>query len=123
MSVNWYYRRIIRLIGHLGCTARQVIPANRSTVDAFMTGLGVRFVERVMCGLRQPHVMDHVDWDHDPLLNHFREYIDKKEERMREMLQAISYHIDEQNTLGLVTGYTQPEKVSDSQPVHLPATT
>ena len=111
LAVNWYYRRIIRLWGKIDIAARNVIPANRATVNEFWESRGVRFIDTLLCGLQEPAAMDDIDWDHNQLFNRFRAYIDEQEEAMRSMLDVVAYNLDDHTTLKLVTRGSQPEKV------------
>ena len=87
-------------------------PYNRRTLSWFIESPRMRFVEDLLCGLRDPKNMDNVDWNNNPLFKRFKPYIQEQQDEMDRFLEKISYNIDAENTLRVVTQYRQPEKVS-----------
>lgn len=114
LSVHWYYRRIIRLFNKIGRLVQTVLPVNRVVINNFMESRGLHFIDKLLCGLHEPAKMDDIDWDHDVLFGRFREYINDREEDMKRMVGAVTYHLDDQTTLRIVTRGGQPEKVSEN---------
>lgn len=89
----------------------EVLPINRVLINRFVEGL--EFVDRLICGLgdSKDH-LDDIDWESNDTFSKFRSYIDDQEERMAAALRTVAYHLDDENTLRLVTGEREPERVS-----------
>ncbi len=113
-SVNWYYRRIIRLIDEVAEQSKKVLPSNRKIVNSFIQSDWSLFIDDLCNGLQSAATFDSTDWDNNFLFNQFKPYLLKEEQRMEKMLCTVTYNLDDENTLALVTGGGRPEKVSIS---------
>ncbi|KAF9041886.1 hypothetical protein BDZ89DRAFT_1059909 [Hymenopellis radicata] len=109
-SINWYYRRIIRLIDEVSKQSKKVLPLNRKIVNDFIQSHSVSFIDDLCNGLQSATAFDGVDWDNNPLFDRFKSYILEEEQRMEKMLRTVTYNLDDENMLTLVTGGGRPEK-------------
>ncbi|KAF9041891.1 hypothetical protein BDZ89DRAFT_1034712 [Hymenopellis radicata] len=110
LSINWYYRRIIQLIDEVTKQSKKVLPLNRKIVNDFILSSSVYFIDGLCNGLQSATGFDSVDWDNNPLFDRFKSYILEEEQRMEKMLRTVTYNLDDENTLTLVTGGGRPEK-------------
>ena len=112
MSVQWYFRRIRKVIADIVGATFEALPANRKIISEFITSWHVRWVEDFLSGLRSVSDFDSTDWESDVMFARFKDYVIENEQRIERKLRDFSYYIDEANTLSLVAGDGRPEKVS-----------
>ena len=111
MSIQWYFRRIRKVISEFVLATRTALPANYKTVSSFIKSAQVQGVEDILSGLRDIEQWDDFRWDTDATFLKFKDYITEVEDRMERNLRSIKYYIDEANTLTIVAGTGRPEKV------------
>lgn len=114
LACNWYYRRIIRLHQIFYELSREALPANRQIISEFIEW-PVCIVDDLCSGLREPDAWDGVDWDSYPVFKKFKDYIIEQEKRIEKVLRTITYNLDDEIALTLVTGGVRPEKVRISK--------
>jgi hypothetical protein len=104
---NWYYRLILQDIAELDKMAQNILPGNRSIVNAFVSSPALDFVEDIMSGIQITDPYDGIDShpNHGFLVGQFKEYILKQRSRIAGVLDQLKYCIEE-NTLALVIGAT-----------------
>lgn len=90
---------------------RKILPANRKVVNGFVNSFSLRFIDDLLAGLREPSSHDGIDWDNSSLFAYFKGYIVEQEDKIEKVLRTVTYHLDDENTLTLVTGGGRPEKV------------
>ena len=112
MTVQWYYRRIRKLIVELKKASSAALPANRSIVTKFLSCNSLYAVVNILSGLRRVNEWDEFDWDNHSTLSKFKTFIVDNETHMERSLRSVQYCIDETNTLTMVAGPGRPEKVS-----------
>ena len=110
LATSWYYLRIIRLLHQIDLDRQNTLPANRAALNAFVESTGLRFVALLLSGIAVSE--DQIDWENDTLFCRFKDYILEQEQKMRDVLHSISYCIDDESALKMLTGGRQPEKVS-----------
>lgn len=71
----------------------------------------MRFVEKLLSGLKDPSILDDVDWDYNLLFRRFKGHILEQEAALRSALRLALYYVSDNSTLELLTGGRQPEKV------------
>jgi hypothetical protein len=112
MTVNWYYRRLIHLFTQITSASRAALPSNRRQINSFLESWPLRFVDDMLAGLHDAENWDDLDWDRHPLWIKFKDYVIEYERRMEQVLKTVSYNLDDENTLNLVTRGGRPEPVS-----------
>lgn len=118
MAVQWYFRRIRKVIVDITSATVEALPANRKIIADFVSSWHVRWVEDVLSGLRDVDEWDSIDWASDTMFMKFKDYVIENERKMEHNLRGVNYVIDEANTLSLVAGDGRPEKVSVPTCVH-----
>ena len=118
MSVQWYFRRIRKLLAMITHAAKAARPENRALVANFVASWELRVLEDLLSGLKHVDDWDGRDWENDAIFGRFRDYVLKEEMKLDRGLQSIKYYIDETNTLVIIAGGGRPEKVSVSRIVH-----
>ena len=116
MSVQWYFRRIRKVIADIVGATFEALPANRKIISEFITSWHVRWVEDFLSGLRDIDQWDNTDWVSDVMFLKFKDYVIENEQKMERGLRGVKYVIDEANTLRIVAGDGRPEKVSGGAP-------
>ena len=76
---------------------------------------GLRFIEALLSGLRDPNILDDVEWDYNLLFKRFKSYVVRREATIQSALQSASYLLGDHSTLELLMGSRQPENVGYSQ--------
>ena len=89
-----------------------VLPSNRAVVSRFACSWAVRFVDKLLSGIREAEYTLGGNWEYDHVFDRFKDYILRQERTMEASLEAVGYDLDDETTLQLVTGGRQPEKVS-----------
>jgi hypothetical protein len=109
MSVRWYHQRLMQLVVLLSFSTNKVHPANRKLVADFLSSSSMLDVNLIFAGLTD------IDMDEDyfsqEIFDKFKYYIRGEEDRMKSILESITYNIDDENALTLVIGRGRPEKV------------
>jgi hypothetical protein len=111
MAVHWYMRLIVRDLAKLESSALQVIPANRRIIGKFFDSSALRFIEDILSGIQDEGGYDDLDWEHNYFFGHFKTYILAEQRRMGKTLDSLTFYIDQDNTLTVVTGGGRPETV------------
>lgn len=108
MTATYYRDQIAELTAKMFSILPQILPANRSHVDAYLHRLWSRITELTssLVGNKQTEALE----------ARFQGYVDFEEERLRERLETVRYAIDGMDTLSLVTGAGRIEKVAASHP-------
>jgi hypothetical protein len=114
LTVNWYFRIIIRDFANLEKAASEVLPVNRRTCGNFMVSREVYFIDDILSGLADTNLYDDIIWGHHPLFDQFKKQVLSEERQMEKMLAKMGYRIDQENTLTLITGGKRPETVGTS---------
>ena len=112
MTVQWYYRRIRRLISDISDATKAVLPANRQQVQGFVSSWSVILVEDILSGLRDVSDWDSMDWESNRTFLKFKDHILDVERDMGNKLQQLRFMV-EPNTLTVVAGEGRLEKVCD----------
>ncbi len=120
MTVQWYFRRIRKVIAYIAGATIDTLPANRKIIADFISSWQVRWVEDFLSGLRDVEQWDDTDWESDSMFLKFKDYIVENEQKIDRSLQGVKYVIDEANTLKIVAGDGRPEKVSVSSVCEVP---
>ncbi|KAJ6511394.1 hypothetical protein C8R47DRAFT_732752 [Mycena vitilis] len=97
-----YVNRIGALLGKMFGIISKILPANKSSVDAYLTSIyeGVYTLTASVNGC----------WANESLNEKFASYIEAEEARIRGNLEAVQYDIDASDTLELVTGAGRIER-------------
>jgi hypothetical protein len=111
MTTQWYYRRIHRLFYLLSSSSKEVLPANRYTASWFMGSSPLECIQNLLSGLQGVSDWDDTDWADDHVFHKFKPWILANEGKMDQVLRALVYYIDQDNTLNTVTGSGRPERV------------
>ncbi|KAI0699900.1 hypothetical protein C8T65DRAFT_296564 [Cerioporus squamosus] len=110
MTVQWYFRRIRKVIADIVRATFEALPANRKIISDFITSWQVRCVEDILSGLRDVEQWDSTDWESDVMFLKFKDYVVEHEQKIEHNLRGVKYVIDEANTLKIVAGDGRPEK-------------
>lgn len=113
MAVRWYHRRIIRILSMISTASIDVLPANRKIVGDFMLSGWLREIKYILAGLQDYEEDGEDDWD-SVLFDRFKDHVLGEEARMKQVLELVSYNIDDENTLRLVCGPDRLEKVIEN---------
>ena len=105
MAANTYIRRIRNMFTRMHESIRTVLPVNRNSVDAYLEVSSS--ISMLLHGVSMGLDDDSDMVDHD----RFQEYIDMEERRIRENLEKVRYSIDASDTLFLVVGVGNLDKV------------
>lgn len=82
-------------------------------MSRFVGSYAVVFVELLLAGLvLKPNEAKSIDWHLDPTFKQFRTHVLREEGKMEGALRSVTYCVDDENTLRLVTLGKHPEKVS-----------
>jgi hypothetical protein len=111
LTVNWYFRFIIRDFAELETVASEVLPINRSTCGDFMVSRAVYFIDDLLSGLEDTNLYDDIIWGHHLIFEQFKGHVLSEERQMEKMLAEMRYRIDQENALTLVTGKKRPQTV------------
>lgn len=114
MTVQWYFRRIRKIISDIVDATIEALPANRKIIADFISSWPVRWVEDFLSGLRDVEQWDDTDWESDVMFLKFKDYVVENEQKIDHNLRGVKYVIDEANTLKIVAGDGRPEKVGMS---------
>ncbi|RPD69596.1 hypothetical protein L226DRAFT_575426 [Lentinus tigrinus ALCF2SS1-7] len=110
MTVQWYFRRIRKVIAGLVVATKEAHPANRSIIAEFITSDYIHWVEAILSGLHDIDEWDHTDWESDVMFLKFKDYVVEIERKIEHNLRGVKYYLDEANTLSTVSGGGRPEK-------------
>ena len=89
-----------------------VHPLNLNYVTQFLQSDGSwLYIDSVLAAMQQAGSYDGPDRRFNLWSKKFRSYVDQEERRMHEVLESVSHHIDDENTLTLVIGSMRPEQV------------
>ncbi|KAA1470682.1 hypothetical protein DENSPDRAFT_923800 [Dentipellis sp. KUC8613] len=110
LSLNYYYHRINQL--HLATfeASKHALTANRKAVNEFLCSPYINAMDEVISGIQDSVVEQSIDWDSDPLFLKFKSYIMSEEKRMRDILEALDFNIDDESTLRLISDTHRPER-------------
>lgn len=111
MGVRWYHRRIIRILSMISTTSIEVLPANREMASDFVRSGWLCEIKYILAGLQDYDEDGEDDWD-SALFDRFRDHVLGEETRMKQVLELLSYNVDDENTLRLVCGPDRLEKVT-----------
>ncbi|KAI0699895.1 hypothetical protein C8T65DRAFT_580789, partial [Cerioporus squamosus] len=111
VTVQWYFRRIRKVIADIAQAAVEALPANRKIIAEFISSWQVRWVEDFLSGLRDVTNWDSTDWENDGMFLKFKDYVVENEQKMERNLRGVKYAIDQANTLSIVAEDGRPEKV------------
>ena len=112
MTTNWYWRRIRKNLNKVVCACGATLPANRAAVHEYLQRWIFQPIDEVLAGLQGTSEWDSIrDWDEHSLFSEFKDYILDEERRLKTTLRRLSYNIDQDNTLYLLTRGGRPEKV------------
>lgn len=81
-------------------------------VNQFVTCIPLGYIDSLLAGLRNPSRHHAVDWDCNPQFVKFKDSIVQQEDEIEAILCSVTYNLDDENTLTLVTGGDRPEKVN-----------
>ena len=104
MAANTYIGRIRTILTRMQETRRTVLPVNRNSLDSYLEVWSWIFM--LLHG-----VSTDLDDDNAMYRDRFQEYIDAEEQRIRENLVKVRYVIDASDTLFLVVGAGNLDKV------------
>ena len=112
MTTNWYWRRIRRSLNRVA-DACQAIPSQGRTAIYKYLQVGIfQPLDAVLAGLRGASEWDSIrDWNEHPVFSKFKDYILAEEKRLKITLRRLSYDINQDNTLHILTRGGRPEKV------------
>jgi hypothetical protein len=113
LTVNWYLRHIIRDFAILETAASEALPSNRRICGDFIHSEAVKFLDDILSSLEDTSMYDNIDWEHHSIFGQFNQYVFSEQRRLKKMLVDLRYHIDQENTLTLITGSARPETVCD----------
>jgi hypothetical protein len=111
MTVQWYFRRIRKLLLNITNASYLILPSNRKAMHAFAQSWQVQFIEWILCGLTNVDMWDNTSWDSDTMFLRFKDYVIDSEQEIQKRLRGVNYYIDDANTLNLTAGAGRPEKV------------
>ncbi|RPD69593.1 hypothetical protein L226DRAFT_446030, partial [Lentinus tigrinus ALCF2SS1-7] len=111
MTVQWYFRRIRKVISEITQATVEALPANRKIIGDFISSWTVRWIEDFLSGLRDVEQWDSTDWESDVMFLKFKDYVVENERKLEHNLRGVKYYLDETNTLSIVAGSGRPEKV------------
>ena len=114
MTVQWYYRRIRKLLAELTRLADVALPANRSVLTSFLLSDYIYALVDILSGLKRVDEWEDVDWENHSVFSKFRQFVVDSETKMERGLRSVRYCLDEANTLTMVAGGGRPEKVRQS---------
>ncbi|EIN09354.1 hypothetical protein PUNSTDRAFT_134506 [Punctularia strigosozonata HHB-11173 SS5] len=108
ITMQWYEGRIRKIISEISEVSRDVLPANRRIVDAYVgSWQTLRLPERFLAGMHDSSDGPDLDvW----LLSRFKLYVDAEYNRLKRILTSILYYIDDNGTLALLTQSQRLEK-------------
>ncbi|RPD68326.1 hypothetical protein L226DRAFT_527321 [Lentinus tigrinus ALCF2SS1-7] len=110
MTVQWYFRRIRKVISEIARATVEALPANRKIIADFVSSWDVHWIERFLAGLRDVKQWDSTDWESDVIFLKFKDYVVENERKLEHNLRGVNYYVDEANTLSIVAGNGRPEK-------------
>ena len=112
MTTNWYWRRIRQSLSRVVHACQAILPQDRTTIYTYLQVWIFQPLETVLAGLRGASEWDSIeDWDEDPVFSKFKDYILAEERRLKTTLRRLSYDINQDNTLHILTRGGRPEKV------------
>jgi hypothetical protein len=111
MGAQWYYRRMVNLLSYISDASHVVLPVNGKVVGSFLTSYEVAFIQNVLAGLQGVEQWDGADWERNTYFLKFKDYIVDVETKMDKILRTLTYYIDAENALNLVTGGIRVERV------------
>jgi hypothetical protein len=88
----------------------RVRPSNRQVVVKFLESHQMLFIDILLAGLNDHETFHGSEWN-QVTFEKFKNYIKAQEDRLSEVLKKLSYHIEEDNTLALVSQSGRPEMV------------
>ncbi|RPD72434.1 hypothetical protein L226DRAFT_154051 [Lentinus tigrinus ALCF2SS1-7] len=118
MTVQWYFRRIRKVISEIAWATVQALPANRKIIADFISSWHVRWIEDFLSGLRDVEQWDNTDWESDGMFLKFKDYVVENERKFEHNLRGVKYYLDEANTLSIVAGDGRPEKQAHTVTLH-----
>ncbi|RDX50314.1 hypothetical protein OH76DRAFT_469327 [Lentinus brumalis] len=110
MTVQWYFRRIRKVIADINGAASKALSANRRIIADFIASWQVRWVEKFLSGLRDVEQWDDMDWNSQVMFLKFKDYVIQNEQKIDHNLRGVNYFLDAANTLKIVVGDGRPEK-------------
>src|SRR5258708_14423586 len=104
MTTNWYWRRIRKNLNRVVRACPVVLPANRAAVYKYLQRWIFEPIDGVLAGLRGAREWDSIeDWNGHKVFSKFKDYIFPDERRLKTTLHRLSYYINQDNTLHLLT--------------------
>ena len=112
MTTNWYWRRVRKNLNRVVRACEDILPANRASVYKYLQWGIFESIDGVLAGLRGADEWDSIeDWNKHEVFSKFQKYVHKEERRLKTILCELSYGIDQDKTLNLLTRKGRLEKV------------
>ena len=112
MTANWYCQRIRKNLNRAVNTCGAILPANRAVVFQHLQRWIFRPVDTVLGGLRSASEWEWIeDWNEHKVFSRFKDHILDEEKNLKTTLRRLSYDINQDNTLHMLTRGGRPEKV------------
>ena len=112
MTTNWYWRRIRKNLNRVVCDCGAILPANRASVYKYLQWQIFQPIDEVLAGLRGAGEWDSIeDWNNHGVFSKFQGYVLNEEQRLKSTLCRLSYDINQDSTLHVLTQGGRPEEV------------
>ena len=112
MTTNWYWRRIRQSLNRVVRSCQAILPQDRTAIYTCLQWGIFQPLDAVLAGLRGASEWDSIrDWNEHPIFSKFKDYILAEEKRLKITLRRLSYDINQDNTLHILTRGGRPEKV------------
>ena len=112
MTTYWYCQRIRKNLNRAVRACGIILPANRAAVFQHLQMWIFQPIDRVLGGLRGASEWDWIeDWNEHKVFSKFKDYILSEERVLKTALRRLSYDINQDNTLHMLTRGGRPEKV------------
>ena len=112
MTTNWYWRRIRQNLNRAVRACPAILPQDRTAIYGYLQGIIFLPLGIVLAELRGASEWDSIrDWTEHPVFSKFKDYIFAEEKRLKTTLRRLSYDINQDNTLHILTRGGRPEKV------------